>query len=70
MPGAVRASAGLNTSAEDVERLGVAVARIAGGEPPPVDYVQDPYTGDFSPDPEAVPWLALSRPHGSSCSPG
>jgi selenocysteine lyase/cysteine desulfurase len=49
MPGAVRASAGLNTTAADVERLLDAVARIARGDPPPVPYLQDPRTGDFRP---------------------
>jgi selenocysteine lyase/cysteine desulfurase len=49
MPGAVRASAGLNTSEQDVQRLLYAVARIADGEPPPVPYHQDPHTGDYHP---------------------
>jgi selenocysteine lyase/cysteine desulfurase len=49
MPGAVRASAGLNTTAADVQRLLDAVARIARGDPPPVPYLQDPRTGDFRP---------------------
>ncbi len=70
MPGAVRASAGINTSSADVERLLAAVARIAAGGPPPVEYHQDPYTGDFAPERAAVPWLDWSRPHRSSCSPG
>ena len=70
MPGAVRASAGMGTSDEQIDRLLAAVARIAGGEPAPIDYSQDPRTGDFSPDSDAVPWHMGSRPHGSSCSPG
>jgi selenocysteine lyase/cysteine desulfurase len=70
MPGAVRASAGLSTSDEDLEDLLVAVERIADGGDSPVTYFQDPRTGDFSPDPEAVPWQAGFRAHGSSCSPG
>lgn len=70
MPGAVRASAGLSTSDEDVETLLAAVERIASGGDPPVTYFQDPRTGDFSPDPDAVPWQAGFRAHGSSCSPG
>jgi selenocysteine lyase/cysteine desulfurase len=70
MPGAVRASAGINTTEEDVSRLVQAVARIAGGEPTPVDYVQDRRTGDFIPGPEYAPWYATARSHGSSCSPG
>ena len=49
MPGAVRASAGINTSEQDVTRLLHAVARIASGQPSPVRYTQDRHTGDFSP---------------------
>lgn len=70
MPGAVRASAGINTTEQDVARLVAAVARIAGGDPPPVPYVQDPRTGDFAPGPGAAPWQSAFRPHGSTCSPG
>lgn len=49
MPGAVRASAGINTSEQDVARLLQAVARIAGGDPPAVPYRQDQRTGDYHP---------------------
>jgi selenocysteine lyase/cysteine desulfurase len=49
MPGAVRASAGINTSEQDVTRLLHAVARIAGSSPSPVRYRQDPGTGDYQP---------------------
>jgi selenocysteine lyase/cysteine desulfurase len=49
MPGAVRASAGINTTEQDVARLLTAVARIAAGSPPPVEYRQDPRTGDYQP---------------------
>ena len=70
MPGAVRASAGINTTEDDVTRLLTAVARIASGERAPVEYVQDPRTGDFSPDRNLAPWLAELRSAGSSCSPG
>ncbi len=70
MPGAVRASLGINAGDADVERLCVAVASIASGEPAPIAYLQDPRTGDYSPDPAAAPWLRVGRPHGSSCSPG
>jgi len=70
MPGAVRASLGINAGPADVERLCEAVGRLAAGEPAPVAYHQDPRTGDFHPDPDAAPELAERRPHGSSCSPG
>lgn len=49
VPGAVRASAGINTRPEDIDRLPAAVADIAAGRPAPVEYVQDPSTGDFEP---------------------
>ena len=70
MPGAVRASAGLNTTGADVTRLLSAVAQIARGEPPPVPYQQDPRTGDFHPC-GSVPGLT-DQPgaHSAPCSPG
>ena len=48
IPGAVRASCGLSTTDADVARLLDAVSIIASGEPAPVDYQQDPATGDFA----------------------
>ena len=70
MPGAVRASAGINTTEADVSRLISAVARIAGGAEAPVAYIQDPRTGDFIPDRAFAPWHPDTRPNGSSCLPG
>jgi selenocysteine lyase/cysteine desulfurase len=70
MPGAVRASAGINTTEADISRLISAVARIAGGAPAPVAYVQDPRTGDFIPDRAFAPWQAETQLNGSSCLPG
>ena len=70
MPGAVRASLGVNGSLADVGRLCGAVARLASLEPGPVPYVQDPHTGDFAPAVTTAPWLVPTRPHRSSCSPG
>ncbi len=70
MPGAVRASAGINTTEADISRLISAVARIAGGAPAPVAYIQDPRTGDFIPDRAFAPWQADTRLNGSSCLPG
>ena len=69
MPGAVRASAGINTTGDDIQRLLAAVARIASGNPPPVPYRQDPRTGDFRPCGDAA---GLGRPdsHQAPCSPG
>ena len=59
MPGAVRASGGVQTSEEDVDRLLEAVRVIASGEPAPVAYVQEPATGDWYTD--AVSWLGPGR---------
>jgi hypothetical protein len=48
VPGAVRASAGINTSKRDVARLLSAMERLVAGKPP-VQYRRDPSTGDFYP---------------------
>ena len=73
MPGAVRASAGVNTTEADISRLIAAVSRIVGGHKAPVTYVQDPRSGDFSPDRDSVPWFSgalfsrsCARPVGES----
>jgi len=49
VPGAVRASAGINTPAEDIDRFLEAVSAIAGGQPSTVAYWQDSCTGDYWP---------------------
>jgi selenocysteine lyase/cysteine desulfurase len=67
MPGAVRASAGINTTENDVQRLLAAVAHVADGRPT-VRYRQDPRTGDYHPDVPAR--LPRPRPGRRSCSPG
>jgi selenocysteine lyase/cysteine desulfurase len=69
-PGAVRASAGINTTEADISRLIEGVARIASDSPAPVAYFQDPRTGDFFPDQDSASWYANARLGGSSCSPG
>ena len=70
MPGAVRASAGLSTTPEDIDRLVEAVARIAGGEPPAVSYDQDEHTGDYWPRTTDPAWSNATRRLGASCSRG
>jgi len=70
MPGAVRASAGLSTTTEDVERFLGAMARIAVGEPSPVEYEQDPHTGDYWPSTAEGPWSAARRRLGAGCARG
>jgi selenocysteine lyase/cysteine desulfurase len=70
VPGAVRASAGISTSAADVDRLLAAVASIAAGGPGPVDYEQDPRTGDFWPAGDHPGWTTADRDLGASCARG
>lgn len=70
VPGAVRASGGLSTSWADVERLLDAVRVVADGSPPPVDYEQDPTTGDFWPAGGSAPWSTGDRSLGASCARG
>ena len=70
IPGAVRASCGLGTTAEDVVALLEAVRALAAGEPAPVNYVQDPVTGDFWPEGDARGWSGAERPAGAACARG
>jgi selenocysteine lyase/cysteine desulfurase len=70
VPGAVRASAGLSTSGEDLDRFLAAVATIASGAPTPVPYDQDPVTGDHWPRTADEPWASAGRRLGASCARG
>jgi len=70
VPGAVRASAGVGSSSADVDALLSAVALIAGGGAPPVEYEQDPTTGDFWPVGETAGWTSADRAAGASCARG
>ncbi|HEX6475831.1 MAG TPA: aminotransferase class V-fold PLP-dependent enzyme [Acidimicrobiales bacterium] len=70
IPGAVRASATLSTTAEEVDVFLSAVADIVGGKPPPVRYAQDEHTGDFWPELEVPGWSAAGRSLGASCGRG
>lgn len=67
---AVRAIAGIATTAADVDRLLDALARIAGGEPSPVTYDQDEHTGDFWPRTDDPAWSSAGRRLGASCARG
>jgi hypothetical protein len=69
MPGAVRASCGINTTDEDVHQLLDAVAIIASGAAPPCDYQQDPASGDYFPE-STNGRLVDVRSRGGLCSPG
>lgn len=70
IPGAVRASGGLGTSIDDVDRLVAAVADVASGRPGTVEYVQDPHTGDHHPISDVPGWTAEDRALGASCARG
>jgi selenocysteine lyase/cysteine desulfurase len=70
MPGAVRASAGLGTSGDEIDVLVAAVAELAEGKPAPVPYDQDQQTGDFFPRTELPGWRGADRELGASCARG
>ena len=70
IPGAVRASAGIDTSAADVDRFLTALAELAGGEPPPVPYRQDARTGDHYPTGGPYPDVLVPADGHGGCSPG
>jgi selenocysteine lyase/cysteine desulfurase len=69
-PGAVRASAGIDTSEADIERFVSAVSVIASGSPAPVSYEQDPTTGDYWPESDVGGWASGDRAVGASCARG
>lgn len=70
IPGAVRASAGISVSGEDVDRFLDALAVIADGSPPPIQYHQNPVTGDFWPDDSTSPWPPDPSGTATACAPG
>jgi selenocysteine lyase/cysteine desulfurase len=70
IPGAVRASAGISSTEDDVDRLLDAVAEIAGGRPAPVEYEQDPVTGDYRPATDAPWWATGEGTAGAPCARG
>ncbi len=70
VPGAVRASAGLGTSGQDIDSLLAAVAELAGGAPSPVPYQQDPATGDFFPVTDQEGWRDAALEPGAACARG
>ncbi|MEO5838016.1 MAG: aminotransferase class V-fold PLP-dependent enzyme [Acidimicrobiales bacterium] len=70
IPGAVRASAGISTTPEEVDRFLDALRGIAAGAPPPVPYEQDPHTGDYWPQTGNPAWSSPGRHLGASCARG
>jgi selenocysteine lyase/cysteine desulfurase len=70
IPGAVRASATISTTADEVEAFLAAVADIASGKPSPVPFSQDEHTGDYWPELDMPGWSAADRIMGASCGRG
>jgi selenocysteine lyase/cysteine desulfurase len=70
IPGAVRASATISTTADEVEAFLDAVADIASGKPSPVPFAQDEHTGDYWPELDMPGWSAADRIMGASCGRG
>ena len=70
VPGAVRASAGIATTSDDIDRFLHALAQIASGEASPVTYDQDDHTGDFWPRTDDAAWASASRRLGAACARG
>ncbi|MGI8792167.1 MAG: aminotransferase class V-fold PLP-dependent enzyme [Acidimicrobiales bacterium] len=69
IPGAVRASACLTTTAADIDRFLSSLAEVVGHEPT-VAYRQDPHTGDYWPEGDAPGWTASDRAVGANCARG
>ncbi|MCC6226572.1 MAG: aminotransferase class V-fold PLP-dependent enzyme [Microthrixaceae bacterium] len=70
IPGAVRASAGITTTPEDIDVLLNAVAELASGRPAPVEYRQDSVTGDWWPISDEPWWASPERSTGAACARG
>jgi len=74
LPGAVRASCGISSTADDVDALLAAVTVLAAeavsGTPPPVPYDQDPRTGDYWPRTNRPGWSDHDRDSSISCARG
>lgn len=70
IPGAVRASAGISTTVADVERLLAAVREIASGAPAPIEYEQDPHSGDYHPLGAGPTWDAVRGTNNAVCAQG
>jgi selenocysteine lyase/cysteine desulfurase len=70
IPGAVRASAGLGTTLDDVDALLVAIRELAAGRAAPVPYRQDPVSGDFFPETPVPGWWSAAEAPGGGCAVG
>jgi selenocysteine lyase/cysteine desulfurase len=69
IPGAVRASAGLSTSAADIDRFLGAMGDLVERKPAPIAYAQD-LAGDFAPAASAFGWPADEGAAGGPCASG
>jgi selenocysteine lyase/cysteine desulfurase len=74
LPGAVRASCGISSTAADVDAFLAAVTTVAedagAGRTPSVRYEQDPRTGDFWPITDRAGWSSHDRDSSMSCARG
>jgi selenocysteine lyase/cysteine desulfurase len=70
IPGAVRASASIATTTDELDRFLAAVADIARHPEPPVAYEQDRSTGDYWPRTDTAGWTADDRHHSAPCGRG
>ena len=70
IPGAVRASASIATTTDELDVFLAAVADIARHPDPPVAYDQDRSTGDYWPRTDATGWTATERHHTAPCGRG
>ena len=70
IPGAVRASAGLSTTAEDIDRFLAAIAALADGSKPAIPYDLDEHTGDYWPHTSEDAWSTAARRLGAGCARG
>jgi selenocysteine lyase/cysteine desulfurase len=73
IPGAVRASFGIGSRTDDIDRLADAIASLVTTGPR-LEYVQDPHTGDFQPTDDRREWPTFDllpplddAAHGLAC---
>ena len=70
IPGAVRASASIGTTTDEIDALLGAVDEIASGGRPPIEYEQDVHTGDWFPAGDIPGWTEDDRRVGATCARG
>jgi hypothetical protein len=70
IPGAVRASASIATTTDEIDRFLAAVADVAAHPDPPIAYDQDRSTGDYWPRTDTAGWTADDRHHAAPCGRG